>query len=159
MVPYGGDSGSGNRASTAASSLRGALRSAGLSVRGSGPKSGSDDRATTKRKRARRRNLIIAGTAMLLMVAGIGLVGVTYYFDDVQLPQSLDGNLKQSTTLTYADGTEMARLGDETRTIVSIDAISKPAQYAVVAAEDNTFYSNDGVDYKITRHFLLFIVS
>ncbi|MBT8224797.1 MAG: penicillin-binding protein [Dactylosporangium sp.] len=107
-----------------------------------------DDRAKARRRRAKRRNIIIAGTAVILMLAGLGLVGMTYYIDDVELPENLDTNLKQSTVITYADGSPMAQLGDQSRTIVTIDQVSKPAQHAVVAAEDTTFYKNDGVDYK-----------
>jgi membrane peptidoglycan carboxypeptidase len=111
------------------------------------PRDPADDRARAKRKRSRRRNIVIAGTAVFLMLAGSGIVGGTYFFDDVTLPENL-GNLKQSTVVTYQDGTVMARLGDETRTMVTIDQISDAAQHAVVATEDMSFYTNDGVDFK-----------
>ena len=48
----------------------------------------------------------------------------------------------------YADGTtEMARLGDENRTNVTLDQISKPARYAVLAAENRSFYTDPGISF------------
>ena len=55
----------------------------------------------------------------------------------------------QSTTIYYSDGkTPMAKIGNENRTIVSLDQIPKPLRDAVVSAEDSTFYTNSGVDFK-----------
>lgn len=103
-----------------------------------------------RRKRAKRRNIAIAGTAVFLMLMGIGLVSATYYVDDVSMPENVEGgSLAQSTVVMYSDGTTpMARLGDQTRTIVTFDAIAQGAKDAVVAAEDTSFYNNDGVDLK-----------
>ncbi|WP_433205733.1 transglycosylase domain-containing protein [Dactylosporangium sp. CS-047395] len=97
-------------------------------------------------KRKRRRNVIIASIAAFIMIAGIGMVAGTYYFDQVALPDDI--TLDQSTTIYYSDGvTPMARIG-ENRTVLPFDQIPKDMQHAVVAAEDNSFYTNDGVDYK-----------
>ncbi|GGM29441.1 penicillin-binding protein [Dactylosporangium sucinum] len=102
---------------------------------------------TAKAKRRRRRNIVIASIAAFIMIAGLGLVAGTYYFDTVALPEDI--SMEQSTTIYYADGTTpMARIGDKNRTVVTIDQIPDHVQKAVVAAEDNTFYTNDGVDYK-----------
>ncbi|WP_432833470.1 transglycosylase domain-containing protein [Dactylosporangium sp. CA-092794] len=101
---------------------------------------------TAKAKKRRRRNIIIAAIAAFIMIAGIGMVSGTYYFDQVALPDEL--TLNQSTTIYYSDGvTPMGRIG-ENRTVVPIDKIPPDVRHAVVAAEDNSFYTNDGVDYK-----------
>src|SRR5262249_44421552 len=57
--------------------------------------------------------------------------------------------LPESTSIYYDDGTTlMAKIGEENRTVVTIDQVPEYVRYAVVAAEDMTFFSNDGVDYK-----------
>ncbi|WP_433046379.1 transglycosylase domain-containing protein [Dactylosporangium sp. CS-033363] len=97
-------------------------------------------------KKRRRRNILIASIAAFIMIAGVGMVAGTYYFDQVALPDDI--TLDQSTTIFYSDGqTPMARIG-ENRTVLPFDQIPKDMQHAIVAAEDNTFYTNDGVDYK-----------
>ncbi|MEV0136172.1 biosynthetic peptidoglycan transglycosylase, partial [Dactylosporangium sp. NPDC050688] len=96
-------------------------------------------------KRRRRRNVIIASIAAFIMLTGIGLVTGTYYFDQVELPENL--TLEQSTSIYYADGPLMARIGSKNRTLVTYEEIPLHVQHAVVAAEDNSFYTNDGVDY------------
>ncbi|WP_327007246.1 penicillin-binding protein [Dactylosporangium sp. NBC_01737] len=113
---------------------------------GSGPGRGKGG-GTAKAKRRRRRNILIASIAAFIMIAGIGMVSGTYYFDQVALPENLA--MEQSTTIYYADGvTPMGRIGDKNRTVIPFDQIPLDVQHAVVAAEDNTFYTNDGVDYK-----------
>ncbi|WP_327005209.1 penicillin-binding protein [Dactylosporangium sp. NBC_01737] len=110
------------------------------------PESGRDRPAPTARaKRRRRRNIIIASLAAFIMLTGVGMVAGTYYFDQVGLPDDL--TLEQSTSIYYADGPLMARIGSKNRTLVTFEEIPKHVQQAVVAAEDNTFYTNDGVDY------------
>ncbi|WP_345120650.1 transglycosylase domain-containing protein [Dactylosporangium darangshiense] len=109
-----------------------------------GPGGGRNTAA--KAKKRRRRNIIIAAIAAFIMIAGIGMVSGTYYFDQVALPDDI--TLNQSTTIYYSDGvTPMGRIG-ENRTVLPLDKIPKDVQHAVVAAEDNSFYTNDGVDYK-----------
>lgn len=79
------------------------------------------------------------------MVAGGTLVGGTYVFAKIPAPEALAAG--QTTTLYYADGkTEMAKIGVENRTIVPLEKIPKHMQHAVIAAEDGSFYSNEGVD-------------
>jgi membrane peptidoglycan carboxypeptidase len=97
-------------------------------------------------KRARRRNWIVASIAVMIMVAGGTLVGGTYVFAKVETPEALPAG--QSTKIYYSDGkTQMAQIGDENRTIVPLDKIPVYLQHAVIAAEDRTYYDNDGVDF------------
>ncbi|WP_203916866.1 transglycosylase domain-containing protein [Rugosimonospora africana] len=99
-------------------------------------------------KRTRRRNIILAAAALLIMMSGVIVVGGTYYFDSVKMPDALP-TPAQSTTIYYADGQhQMAKIGDQNRTNVGINQIPKYVQDAVVAAEDNTFYTNQGVDFR-----------
>jgi membrane peptidoglycan carboxypeptidase len=54
----------------------------------------------------------------------------------------------QTTVVYYSDGTTvMARLGSENRTNVTLDQISEPAQNAVLAAENRSFYTDPGISF------------
>ncbi|GAA3240406.1 transglycosylase domain-containing protein [Dactylosporangium siamense] len=101
--------------------------------------------AVGARKR-RRRKILLRSAAALVLIAALGLVGVTYYYDSVALP--VDVAMQQATTIYYADGaTPMARIGDTNRTVLPFDQIPLDVQHVVVAAQDETFYTNSGVDY------------
>lgn len=92
-------------------------------------------------------NLLIAAFAAFIMLAGVGVVGFTYYSTNVVMPDELP--LPLSTTVYAKDGkTALAKLGSENRTFVTINQIPKHVQDAVAAAEDRNFYRHSGVDYK-----------
>jgi membrane peptidoglycan carboxypeptidase len=97
-------------------------------------------------KRARRRKRILAVAAVLALLLGGGAVAVVYYVDSVPTPSDLA--LPESTTVYFADGrTPMATLGAENRTIVPYDQMNDSAKQAIVAAEDRTFWTNEGIDF------------
>ncbi|RLP92029.1 penicillin-binding protein [Micromonospora sp. CV4] len=92
-------------------------------------------------------NLLIAGFAVFIMLAGVGVVGFTYYSTNVVLPDEIIP--PQATTLYAFDNkTPIAKVGDQNRTLVTIDQIPQWVQDAVAAAEDRNFYRHSGVDYK-----------
>jgi membrane peptidoglycan carboxypeptidase len=96
-----------------------------------------------KRRVRRRRFVLVALLAVLLMIVG-ALAGI-YYVDRIPTPQAL--TLPESTTVYFNDGvTPMARLGNENRTILGFDEMNDAVTQAVVAAEDRTFWANEGVD-------------
>jgi membrane peptidoglycan carboxypeptidase len=73
-------------------------------------------------------------------------IGVVYASTDVPDPNSVVN--AQTTVVYYSDGTTvMAKLGDENRTNVTLDQISKPARYAILAAENRSFYSDPGISF------------
>ncbi|MEU1966835.1 transglycosylase domain-containing protein [Micromonospora sediminicola] len=102
-------------------------------------------------KKRRRINILIAGFAVFIMLAGIGVVSFTWYSQGVPLPQDTIPPL--STTIYDSSGkSPIARIGDQNRQLVTIDQIPEHVQHAVAAAEDRNFYRHSGVDYKgITR--------
>lgn len=111
-----------------------------------GRRGGKDDPAAQRRaKRRKRLNLMIASFAVFIMLAGVGVVGFTWYYDAVQAPT--DFGEPQATTITYAEGTQLAKLGVN-RTIVPHEKISEVVKHAVVAAEDKGFYDHGGIDVK-----------
>ncbi|MET7421207.1 transglycosylase domain-containing protein [Dactylosporangium sp. NPDC005555] len=102
--------------------------------------------AAQRPKKSRMRKVLVSSALALVILAGLGLAGGTYYYDQVALPE--DVAMDQTTTVYYSDGTTpMARIGDTNRTLATIADIPVDVQHAVVAAQDETFYTNDGVDY------------
>ncbi len=106
-------------------------------------------RAMSRGKRIARRAGIIGtwllGGVALLMVA---LVVAFYTLTDVPRPSDLP--LPQVATILYSDGSVLARIGDQDRTIVSLDQVPEAVRYDVIAAEDRGFYSEPGVSIKGT---------
>ena len=81
--------------------------------------------------------------AGMLVLLGV-FVGVVYASTEVPSPDSVQN--AQTTVVYYSDGkTVMARLGSENRTNVTLDQISEPAQQAVLAAENRSFYTDPGI--------------
>jgi membrane peptidoglycan carboxypeptidase len=79
------------------------------------------------------------------IVAAVGLAVAATFVDRIPAPAEL--SLPESTTVYYADGvTPIAQLGDENRTILSFDDMTSSVKQAIVAAEDRTFWTHDGVD-------------
>ncbi|MFG1949643.1 transglycosylase domain-containing protein [Micromonospora sp. NPDC048830] len=112
--------------------------------RGGGP---ADPDAVARAKKRRQINMMIAGFAVFIMLAGIGVVGFTYYSTTVVLPEQVPMPL--STTVYAKDNkTVLAKLGDQNRQLVKIGEIPQHVQDAVAAAEDRNFYRHSGVDYK-----------
>jgi membrane peptidoglycan carboxypeptidase len=116
---------------------------------GQAPADGALVDVEEKRQRTpqERRNIIIAAVAVFLLLSGVGLAAGTYYFDSVPTPSELA--LPESTTVYYADGsTPMAKLGTENRTLLKLDEMNDAVKESIVAAEDQTFWTNEGIDFK-----------
>ncbi|MDP9436545.1 MAG: penicillin-binding protein [Actinomycetota bacterium] len=88
------------------------------------------------------RSLTLVGVGGGL-AGGLLLGGVGYALTDV--PEAAESVRQQSTLVTYADGSELARLGEQNRRLVGLDAVSDVAERAVLAAEDRGFYSSPGI--------------
>jgi penicillin-binding protein 1A len=87
--------------------------------------------------------------ALLLIVAGLGVVGVLWYIWSANLPYI--GSLKEFNppiiTEIYSDSGEViGRFWDEKRIVVSLDHLPKYLIQAFIAAEDSRFYEHEGVD-------------
>jgi membrane peptidoglycan carboxypeptidase len=96
-------------------------------------------------KRTRRRGLVAAVLVVVLMLGGIGTVLGVYYVDSVPTPAQLA--LPEATTVYYADGkTPMARLGAQNRTLLTFDEMNDAVKQSIVAAEDQSYWTNKGID-------------
>jgi membrane peptidoglycan carboxypeptidase len=99
-----------------------------------------DDGAVNRWRQWSWRKRTLAGMgAFVLLVFLLGVIG--YLRTDLPAP----GGTNQASSIRYSDGTEIGRVGAENRKLVSLNAVSDPAQKAVLAAEDRGFYSEPGI--------------
>jgi len=88
------------------------------------------------------KRVLLALLALFLL--GAGAVGVAFAM--VSVPQPNDLAQAQASIIYYADGkTEMARISEINRESVPLSQIPLSVQHALLAAEDRTFYQNNGV--------------
>lgn len=88
--------------------------------------------------------------AVLLVAAGVVSLWMLLRSYEDGLPSTVE--LKnyqppQVTRVLARDGTLLAELFEQRRTVVSINQISKEMKVAVLAAEDADFYKHEGLDY------------
>jgi membrane peptidoglycan carboxypeptidase len=108
----------------------------------SGP--GIPSRGAGPRRPRRHWGRIILFTLLGLAVFGLASVGIAYAMTDV--PQPNDAALAQASVIYYADGkTEMGRISEVNRESVKLDEVPDQVQKTLLAAEDRTFYENNGV--------------
>ena len=91
---------------------------------------------------------IVAGALLLLGI--VGLIFAVRHFE-AQLPSIADlkGNYRppQVTRVLARDGTLLAEIFTERRTVVSIKTLPAHVKLAVLAAEDAGFYEHEGLNY------------
>ncbi|MGQ0576417.1 MAG: transglycosylase domain-containing protein [Pseudonocardia sp.] len=99
--------------------------------------------AATRRRRIRRALL---GSAVAVVLSPLLAFAVGYLFFAVPDPDAAVNN--QVTLVTFADGSQAARLVEEqgNRIKVPVGEVPVPVRDAVLAAEDRSFYSNPGFD-------------
>ncbi|MFE6226547.1 transglycosylase domain-containing protein [Streptomyces sp. NPDC057854] len=90
----------------------------------------------------------LLGTFLLLGLIGVGGLYTVYLL--VPVPTANAEATMQSNIYKYANGTILARTGEINREIVGLDKIPLPVQRSFVAAENKTFYKDNGVDIKGT---------
>jgi membrane peptidoglycan carboxypeptidase len=87
---------------------------------------------------------VVVGICLAALLPGVGIVtGATEY--QTELVADLD-DLSERSTVYDADGNEIGVIGLENRRNVSLDEVSPRIIDAVIATEDKTFWTNDGVD-------------
>ncbi|GJF06452.1 hypothetical protein PSD17_53990 [Pseudonocardia sp. D17] len=127
------------RRRTPAEMLRGLRRSSSQHLRPLSP----EERRIRRRRRIRWS--IIGGVATVVL-APVLLFVIGYLIFSVPTPDEAVNN--QVAVVSYADGSQLARLVPEqgNRVKVPIDRVPLQVRQAVLAAEDRTFYSNPGFD-------------
>ncbi|MFJ2779085.1 transglycosylase domain-containing protein [Kitasatospora sp. NPDC087315] len=83
-----------------------------------------------------------------LVVFATCVGGVWYAYANTEIPKIHDLVKDQNNIYYWADGTEMTRKGETNRQIVELSEISPSLQNAVIAAENETFRTDSGIDPK-----------
>ena len=83
---------------------------------------------------------------LLMFGSGVAAIGIAYA--NTSVPKLHDMVRDQNNIYYWADGSEMTRKGDTNRQIVPISEISVNVQNAVIAAENETFRTDKGIDPK-----------
>lgn len=111
-------------------------------------------------RRARKRRILIGWFKFFgfmivlgLMVAVIGCIGAYLYCKPrYDLAQTFDlknlNKLEVASRIVDRNGQELGRIFVQNRRPISIDEVSDHFINALIAAEDGSFYTHDGVDYK-----------
>ena len=94
------------------------------------------------------------GSFLMLIILAVGAFAVAYAM--IKVPDPSEFAIAETSTVYYADGTtKMGEFADVDRTIIDTSGLPDYIGNAVVASEDRTFYSNNGVDPKgIIRAFV-----
>ena len=92
--------------------------------------------------------IVIGGIAVGACLAAL-LPGTAVFAKSYQYQSNTVGQLRalaQRSTVYDATGAEIGQLGTQNREDVSLDQVPKLLQNAVIAVEDKTFWTNDGID-------------
>src|SRR6266511_3281486 len=115
---------------------------------GAGPRAGSGTAAgrsvPPRGPRGRTRMLLVLACTFLLLV--VVAAGVLYAAAKIPLPGQI--RTDQVSVVTFADGTEMARIGAQNRTDVPLSKVPEGVQNAVLAAEDRGYWKEPGVSVR-----------
>jgi len=88
---------------------------------------------------------LVLGSFLFVVFLGVGVVVAAY--QSTTIPEPQDMVKAQTTTVYYADGKKvMGRFAVENRELVDFETIPEHMGLAVVAAEDQTFFENSGID-------------
>ncbi|MBH5337502.1 penicillin-binding protein [Streptomyces pactum] len=81
--------------------------------------------------------------------------GLSYLYMQTEIPEDLNEFATQQDNVFYwADGTEMARTGPVNRQDIALSKVPEDVQWAVLAAENASFYSDSGISPSgLTRAF------
>ncbi|MEU9045392.1 MULTISPECIES: transglycosylase domain-containing protein [unclassified Kitasatospora] len=129
---------------------------------------GAEEEKPGRRRRRRRRPLRwldyprqrrrgvrrwLPSWRQLLLVAGVGALPLTgwlaWFFATTKVPDDLNSfATQQNNVYFWADGTEMARIGETNRQEVPLEQVPESVRWAVLAAENETFYSDPGISVK-----------
>ena len=111
--------------------------------------SSADKKGPAKKKHRWAKRI---GFSILTVFLGVFIAGMAmflYLYNTLTVPAPDDLALAQKTTVYYADGTtEMGTLGEINRQIIDTTTLPDYVPKTIVASEDRTFYTNNGVDLK-----------
>ncbi len=94
-----------------------------------------------------RYPLLALLTLGFVVFAAVMLAGILAYPNLPSLESLTDYRPKIPMRVYTADGALIGEFGEERRALVKIDAVPRQMRLAILAAEDDRFYSHGGVDY------------
>jgi membrane peptidoglycan carboxypeptidase len=100
------------------------------------------------RKRGWRRFVTLKAFGLYILGMGLlGVIGIGVAYAITPVPEGNDFAQSETSIVYWADGTtELGRFNAEDRESVDLGDVPLHVQHAVVAAEDRSFYENDGFD-------------
>ena len=102
--------------------------------------------ARSKKDRLKRRLKIGVASLAVLFLLFSAFVIVVYVNTAVPTADQIQTN--QTSVVYYSDGaTELARVGEENRTDVALDAVPEHVRNAILAAENRGFYIDPGISF------------
>ncbi len=125
-----------------------ASRAGARSRKATKPRRGGDGEDEKPRKPLWRRLVkwgLITGVVMFVL----GIAGLFFAYRAVSIPDANAEFLTQTTRVYYSDGKH--KIGDfqtQNRTSIGFDEMPQTIKDAVIAAEDRSFYTNQGLDFK-----------
>lgn len=96
------------------------------------------------------RRVGIGTTWLVGLVAAAMVVAVVAFYQLSRVPSPTDLTFDQVATVTYADGSTMARIGSTNRSPVTLSTVPDHVRWAVLAAEDRGYYSEHGISVRGT---------
>src|SRR5580692_7519706 len=109
--------------------------------------------AMTRKHRIWRR-VGLSATWLLGFIALFMVLAVVGFYTLANVPRPETLPQPQTAVIEYADGSTMATIGTENRTIVPLSQVPDQVRWAVLAAEDRGFYSEPGISIKGTLRAL-----
>ncbi|MFI7322644.1 transglycosylase domain-containing protein [Streptomyces venezuelae] len=85
----------------------------------------------------------------------LGMLGFVVLYLVVDIPKGNAAAKMQSNVYKYSNGDVIARTGDVNREIVDLDKVPEDVQKTFVAAENKSFYKDEGIDFKGTARGVL----
>ncbi|MFD8479220.1 transglycosylase domain-containing protein [Kitasatospora sp. NPDC059673] len=86
--------------------------------------------------------------SLFLIFFGGGVAAIGVAFAVIPVPNAKDSIKLQNNIYYWANGDEMVRKGDTNKQWAELSEISRPAQDAAIAAENETFRTDSGIDPK-----------
>jgi membrane peptidoglycan carboxypeptidase len=99
--------------------------------------------AMTRSRRIWRR-VGVAATWLLALLAVTMVVTVYAFYKVTDVPSPEQLRRDQIAIITYADGSEIGRIGEVNRTDVELAAVPESLKWAVLSTEDRDFYTDPG---------------
>ncbi|WP_329604585.1 transglycosylase domain-containing protein [Streptomyces radicis] len=115
---------------------------------------GWSSRGTRRPRRPRRRRTgwrrafptwrMVSGAFLAFSVVLLGALVAGYVL--VEIPEPKSAAAAQGNVYLYADGSQLARVGEVDREKIALDQVPVRVRHAVLAAEDRDFYHDPAVD-------------